>query len=569
MEPAKDDVLFGNEYLVLEKIEDLFKSVYGEHRSTPAVKAPHSFSPKLDDFELLLARKPEKPTGNVLESPHDSEPSPEDPPASTASPSPMASDTTRAEEHIESTIEGDEGQPVEGRRKWGFDMSKDFTEDTGGLAWSNRPKRFWSPGPTQKPPSVPPNSSDSLNPWLIAKMTAPVQRNNDILHPTPSLVSAPESSSMSHQHPRQSSEPLLLDPDYQEMINFPAPPRRRYSNESINPLHMTLASPPDVHHDQPRRRYSNEDIRYGRPSLAAGHDEAFEVQTPQARQRNDFVSARHLSENAFISPPATTIQRPRGTKKASNVNKPFVTPRISAGLTTVSDGFRQTTINGYQAHIGTEGPRSQMEPGEELEWAMDYEQRKEDATRHHREERRKRRADALLRDPDEVPRSSPHQNRYNSAVKALEAEKASHENVPIIEPLKTTLKDGDPRVYLMKQQRLMAVSNGGPLKLSRAKSMKLPLERIPDNHQTHNLLVSLSTSSERIKNIMNDTTKDDLYVNRGSHPAGLSIDSSASAALISKIQAVVEKWMDMEEERRCEVEYDFEKFLKGAMFCSE
>jgi hypothetical protein len=38
---------------------------------------------------------------------------------------------------------------------------------------------------------------------------------------------------------------------------------------------------------------------------------------------------------------------------------------------------------------------------------------------------------------------------------------------------------------------------------------------------------------------------------------------------MSKIQAVVEKWMDLEEQRLCEVEYNFEKLLKGEVFCAE
>ena len=359
---------------------------------------------------------------------------------------------------------------------------------------------------------------------------------------------------------------MLLDFDHPKMLVVSRRPRRRYSNDIVrNHGHSMANSPPSQHHDSPQRRYSNEDMRRGRPSLAAGYDEAFvvEEQAPQFQQRNDFISARNLPENALVSPPAT--QRSRGAKRSNGVNKPFAPPRITACNVALSNGLRQTTLlDGYRAQNGGQEERPQMEANPELEWAMNYEQRKEDATRHHRQEHRHTRVDPFQRDSDEIVRSSPHKNRYISAVKALEADAlSSRNNARVVEPLKTTLSDGDPRAYLMKQQRLMAVPNGGPLKLSRAKSMKLPLERIPDNHQTHKLLLTLATNSDRLRKLMTDATKDDMYTSRGSQPTGLAIDAPSMPALSSKIQAVVEKWMDTEEERWCEVEYKFENLLNG------
>jgi len=495
--------------------------------------------------------------------------SPEEVPTSATLLSRTASDNGMITENIAQSVELVENQPVEGRRKCGFDMSKGFTEDAGGLAWSNNAEKNRSPGSTQNSPPLPQNSHNSLNPWLIAKMTAPVQRSNEIVPSYPAIPPALNSSSAFRQNPRQSSEPLLLDPEHQEMIDISAPPRRRYSNEIIrNPIHSIINTPPRQSHDQPMRRYSNEDVPRSRLSSTAGHDEVFQEQTLQLRRRNDFVSARNIPQHAFISPPATT-QRPRATKKVSNVNKPFAPPRMTAGNIVVSDGLRQSTMDIFQAQCGNLGDRQQMQPDNELEWAMDYENRKENATRHHREVRRKMRADALQKGVNDIPRSSPHQNRYNSAVKALEVGKLSENNISIIEPLETTLKDGDPRAYLMKQQRLMAASNGDSLKLSRVKSMKLPLERIPYDYQTHNLLRKITINNGHITKIMNDTAKYDIYVNGGSHSAGLSIDPSTSAALISKIQGVIEKWMDTEEERMCEVQYNFENLLKGQLFWAE
>jgi hypothetical protein len=576
VEPAKDDILFSNEYLVLEAIENLFRDIYGESKPVSAVKPPHPLIRQLDNFELLLARKPTQSSTNPTESSPSEAIVPRQSPnklhASVPSlPSPIASDPVMGTDTLAQSIEGTENETVRDRRKWGFDMSKDFTEDTGGLGRTNLPNKFRSPGPAQKSTSENTTSSSPLNPWLIAKMTAPVRQDSHKALPAPSHSHnlAPEPSSSPLQMPRQSSEPLFLEFDDPQMPNASAQPRRPYSNKIIrNPAHSMTNNPPSQYYNQPRRRYSNEDLRRGRSSLADGYDEVFvvEEQALQLRRRNDFVSARNLPENAFVSPPAT--ERPRGAKRSNGVNKPFALPRTTTKNATHSDGFRQATLfDGYQAQNGNREERRQMEANPELEWAMDYEQRKEGATRRHRQEHRRIRADSFQRVSDEIVRSSPHKNRYMSAVKALEADQlSSRNNARVVEPFKTTLSDGDPRAYLMKQQRLMAVPNVGPLKLSRTKSMKLPLERIPDNHQTHKLLLTLTTGSDRLRKLMTDAAKDDMYVNHGSYPAGFAIDAPSMSALTRNIQAVVEKWMDTEKERKCEVEYNFENLLSGESF---
>ena len=574
MEPAKDDILFSNEYLVLEAVEGFFRNIYGESKPVSAVIPQHPLVQQLDNFELLLARKPTESSTN----PTESLPSEAIVPRKSLKglvpslPSPISSDPVMRTDNLARSIEGNENETLGHRRKWGFDMSKDFTEDTGELRRTNGPNKFRNPGPAHKSTPEKTTSSNPLNPWLIAKMTAPVRQDSHNALPTPSKCHspAPEPSSTPLQMSRQSSEPPLSHFDHPQMPYAPAQQRRRYSNEVIwNPAHRMAYSPPSRHHNSPQRRYSNEDMRHGRRSSAVDYGEVLDVeeQPPQVRRRNDFVSARNIPESAFVSPRAT--QHPRGAKRSNGVNKPFAPPRTTTRDAMQSDGFRQATLfDGFEVQNSTRGERQQMEANPELEWAMNYEQRKEDATRRHRQEHRRTRVGAFQRESDEVVRSSPHNNRYISAVKALEADQlSSRSNARVVEPFKTSLSDGDPRAYLMKQQRLMAVPNGGPLKLSRAKSMKLPLERIPDNQQTHRLLLMLATSSDCLRKLMTDAAKDDTYVSRGSHPSGLTIDAPSMPALTDKIQAVVEKWVDTEEERKCEVEYNFENLLSGESLC--
>ena len=179
VEPAKDDILFSNEYLVLEAIEGLFRGIYGESEPVSAAKSPHHLVQKLDSFELLLARKPTDSSTNPTESSSSEAIVPRQSPNSLQTsvpslPSPIASDPVTGTDNLAQSIEGNENEAVGNRRKWGFDMSKDFTEDTGGLARANRPNTFRSLGP-----ATPGNtSSNPLNPWLIAKMTAPVRQDS-------------------------------------------------------------------------------------------------------------------------------------------------------------------------------------------------------------------------------------------------------------------------------------------------------------------------------------------------------------------------------------------------------
>lgn len=479
-------------------------------------------------------------------------------------PSPIASDPVIGTDTLAQNIE-EHGSEIAGtRRKWGVDMSRDFAEDVGEPGKSRHLNKFRSLWPARDSGNT--TATNPLNPWLIAKMTAPVRRESHDTHLAPSQSHSlpPEPLSTSLQMPRQSSDPLLLDLNRLPTPNAAVQPRRRYSNDTIRSIpQYTEDSPPYQHHGPPQRRHSSEDLRRNRQLVAPGDDEILDVETPRIRRQTDFVSARNLPQDSFVSPPAT--QRPKGARRSNGINKPFVPPRTSVRNDAQSDGLRQATLlDGLSSQHGSRVSRQQIETDPELEWAMDYEQRKEDATRRHRQDNRRTRTESFQTESEDVVRSSPHKNRYNSAVKALEADHlSSQNNAPMIQPLKTTLLDGDPRAYLMKQQRLMAVPNGGPLKLSRAKSMKLPLERIPNNHQIHTLLSTLATDSDHLRRLLNYAAKEDTYISRGSITPGIAINVSSMPALTTAIQSVVEKWMDSEAERKCEVEYNFDKLLSG------
>jgi hypothetical protein len=282
-------------------------------------------------------------------------------------------------------------------------------------------------------------------------------------------------------------------------------------------------------------------------------------------RRNDFVSARNISEAALLSPPPTL-----GSKRAMRgMNKPFIPPMRSADTAASEDGLRQTKlITDYRAsracNSTLQDPTEQQE-NLDLQWSMDFELRKEAASRRRRDELR---AAALeIDDPKahEVVRTSPYKNRYNAAIAALEAGHPSPRKVETVkEPFKTSLPDGDPRAYLMRRQKSVMsqkAKSGEAPKLTRAKSNRLPLENVPENEKTHNLVLEMSADMSSLQRITRELLKSDVYVRTGNESLGLLIGGPETTGVVSRVQAVVSKWMKGEGKENCEVKYMFENLL--------
>jgi hypothetical protein len=195
---------------------------------------------------------------------------------------------------------------------------------------------------------------------------------------------------------------------------------------------------------------------------------------------------------------------------------------------------------------------------------MDFEHRKEDATRRRRQELRTAHLETESY-AGELNRSSPHRNRYNAATAALTAGPSSApDSSSRNDPLRTLLADGDPRAYLMRCQKSMLSQGfkpGEELKLTRAKSIRLPLERIPDQEKLHMLIYRVTADTSTILNIGRDLLKVDLYVSHGKQSTGLKIFSLDTTAVTNRIQSVVEGWMNVQKENRYEVDYKFENLL--------
>ena len=586
VEPAKDDVLFGNEYLVLESIEKLFKDVYGDRKPTAAIAPSRLLNKKLDNFELLLTRNPPPQRAKEPSAGSEGEALPDislDVSVSTTIPTLAAGPNSNQDYHETSLIHPHvtEERSDDRRVKWGFDMSRDLNEIVEDPRSSSRTdkSRVSEPSDSEK---VPP-----LNPWLIAKMNALVRQRRS----EPPDMSSNDLRPASHVEPSRpptpcrSSDPPAFNSDAIVVQSSPARPRQTFHADNINSLvvsdrrfHPGSHEDPDeqnvrrqVRRRQVRRRAASVDS-VDRPILERG------INAGPAARRNDFVSARNFQEASLLSPPTT--QNQSAPRRSRGPNKPFVSPLRTVENPVSRDGLGQTSLRtDYQPplvqHNGNQG-RLQSEQNSDLAWAMQFEHQKEEASRQRREELR---AARNTREAAEMqvmfspanaapaaPKSSPHKNRYNAAIVSLEAgNKSSVNKTPENEPFKTSLPDGDPRAYLMRQQNSMSLQPakpGEPPRPMRAKSTKLPLERIPEKGQIHDLVFTLRNALNVVQRTSFALAKEDSYISRGSQATGLVMAAADMPELVRKIQAVAMKWADTGDGKKYEFEYDFGNLLK-------
>jgi DNA mismatch repair protein MutL len=572
VEPAKNDVIFGNESVVLEAIETLFKDLYGEPKAIPYVPTPQSLKGKLDNFELLLARKPATHLTNNSPSPPARELILENPPETVLSTSPtkssVANDNSGACGSAAVENEDIDEQEDTPTRKWAFDMSKDLSEEIQGYERPSR--RFQQHHNTQISASGAKfDPHNSLNPWIIAKLTAPIQQRDQSAI-TASRASYPVSrlTANSLLTPQHSSDPVASDSETQSQ-DGPSRPRQTFRSDDIQSLHVPLAE--NLPYQRPEPAIHQSIFQSNRRLLTSDADDEVLLDGDDSGSSkpkgNDFVTARNIPDAALMSPPATLVP-----KKPKGVNRSFVPPMRRNLENTPShdvEALRQTKLtSGFAAsgrHNCMNQDMSEQQPNLDLEWSMDFEHRKELASRRRRDELRAATLEVERSDTREVVRSSPHKNRYNAAIATLEAG-----HLPLSatetarEPFKTLLPDGDPRAYLMRRQKSVRAQKsklGEAPKMTRAKSNRLPLENVPENEKTHNFVLRLSGDMDNLRRVAKDVMKSDMYVKKGNEFLGLRIGSLETTGLASRVQATVAKWMERDVKENCEVEYMFDNLV--------
>lgn len=543
VEPAKDDVLFGNESILLELIESLFKDVYGECKADRAVSVG-VLSKNFNDFELLLAKtplsasnkEPCKTSMTVQLPPLVGLPVPV---------SPSSTDTSAVEAN-EGEVDNDIGEQAGNKkRKWQFDMSTDYNEEVIGFEKGSHTHRLGKQN-SDKYANTEMGSSvrNDLNPWLIAKMNAPstgnVESSSGVSKTAALRFVTPGS------RPRPVSDHIVS--------STPSPrPRQNICHDAVGTLQRSVAmfSRPQVFPNS----HTEEPTLFRRSEALTNHDGEADLvddvdRSNQLTDGNGLDATRNAFEMFPISPPATLA--PRGAKKQRGHNRPFISAleMVQNGAALYKPMQTELPEVSLQSRTRTEVDHTveQIDTSSDLAWAMEFEERKEAATRQRRDELRSTRLPNDESFSPETHRLSPHKNRYNAAIASLETGQQK-------ESFKTSLPDDDPRAYLMWRQKSMAsrpVKSGDLPKLMRTKSSKLPMERIPRDAELYHLLQALPVDMPSLRRVTSSLLVDDTYISRGTQDEGLSEDIFG---ITRRLQEIVKNWVSHAGGKGYEVEF--------------
>ncbi|OJJ31232.1 hypothetical protein ASPWEDRAFT_118456 [Aspergillus wentii DTO 134E9] len=495
IEPAKDDVLFEDADQVLSFVEDLFRDTYGELSASEKSAAPAKGKEKAQNsngFDLLMARK-----DSVQSTPQHRD----------VNDNPIVAPLVTTYSQFKSPL------PSTYRRRDFQSSSPPGTEQTINQATSK--------------------DVEIVSPWSMTRLNVPIRTPEKSNSAVENRMLLPKHNA-AKEHPRRHR---ALDGGQPSSPALPSP-----STSNSN-----SASPTNIHHSQPLFQFSQtspttpaqndpkraarerDKERYGNGAL-----DTWFVKTTQAtldqnnpgnqlEQDEDGPSLTQLARERFgreqsldtasndVEDRYPQRESPENTPNTSNVSQsPPENITSSLGSRPVEIPEQRRELPVLETWAARLHKHSEKGINSDLEDALDFERRKKEAIQQRREQKRNR---------HEIPSSSnPHQSRYLAARAVLNSDLNDSTEQPhsisadsISRP---RLNPYDPRAYLMRQQS--DVSKNG-LKARRTNTSKLPLEKISEDCDIHDLCLRLPASEPLLSNTMKHTLKEDLYTRDGTH----------------------------------------------------
>ena len=484
IEPAKDDILFEDREQFLSVLEDFMTDVYGGNLETEQ-KQPSSPKDKEPargvGFGLLLAQKSSDDSHLSRYTP------------ARSSTNPISGANTSVGQHPE---QSENDVAIE------------------------RPTA----------PGSPSRNSQSINPWSITKLNVPIREDvtkgtgSAVLtlssnHGTPdgSLRTQRSSQRKQKDHSRTSFLPSPSSTDTSLLNSSPNP--RMSSKAQQSHLTGSLQGQLRASRDFDRERYGNGalDTIFSRTtqvslSQSAAEENPDEAQTGLSLSR--LAHGRFGSGDASSSGSSASVGATQDTQCIPSA-RPQVSPAPEAesprpsllgssaapALATAGKRRELPVLEKWSARLHES---SKTHQNAELEDALDFEHRKREAIRKHRER---------IRDRVEPSTSSnsPHLSRYLAARAALHSEPTTDEG-PSRSTSEHVLNPHDPRAYLMRHQ---SISGQKDKSLRRKTTHKLPLERIPHGCGLHDVSLILPTDVSLISTKSNEAFTSDVYVSNG------------------------------------------------------
>lgn len=538
VEPAKDEVLFGNEDLLLETVERLFRDVYGECRAPSTTSAPRLSANSRGNIDSPIVQEPH--TSSDVDRRHC---------GLVVSTEMQAHLTLSASDHAEAPncdqlVVAEHADISEMHRnkqtKWGFDMSENLSIDVEGTDKRRNIYSYDSAAPAQTINQMHQRQKPRLNPWTIAKKT---------FGPTKELATA--SGNMNQL-------PILIPTEQETRTHRPRGPESHVLPPSTTPPRRPSTS---WYH-----RLKSSD---GQQLPSDAESDLFitdSEQTHHSPRINGFVTARSIVQDSLISPPPTQLSKP---SSRARVLKPLIPPVRNTLDRVRPDVLRQTKLLPVcEPSTASIDSQQEVSGNPDLVWAMDFEKRKEEATRRRREEVRDLREAGSEPTTSKSPRSSPHKNRYNAAAASLEVSQptsSSSTQEQHEKPFQTSLSEDDPRAYFMRRRRSVNYelnALGGPPTLMRTRSTRLPLETVAREAQLQQLIQSLSVDSDALHQTTLILAKYNVSIDKF---AGLAIEPEDISVLTEKLQAMVTSKITDTGGGEVEIEYTLEKAVQDPL----
>ncbi|KAL7629200.1 hypothetical protein AAE478_000720 [Parahypoxylon ruwenzoriense] len=410
-----------------------------------------------------------------------------------------------------------------GCAQWKIDMSRDFNEQIHGHPIEKRSRPIHTLSDLQERPSIVQYSTpQDVNPWIIAKMSAP-SRNME--EGTTSEIGYENCPPLPIPEPPMTPDPPILRHARAAPRDLDVPPtqRRLYPQSDTNQLNPIV----------PRVPY-----RSPISSPVAATSQKAMASTPP----HTAAKLRHRRNYLPWSPPSSI-------KRAKICEERLDNPEHDLN----SDCMKQTTISFKNVRRNRGNRRLQENGGviqEDLQDLIIQEPLDESEVQQMSATARRSLNYQLSR---QNGFSTPQRQSYRASTQQEIYQGQPHTQLRVVDtqgegplteikvPIKTTLPGGDPRAYLLRRQKSAAAEESSikPIKIRRLKSSLLPLENIPSDGQNHSLVLFKVVSIEALDISVKQGARFDSYVAKGTISNGLEMDLAEGCKIEERLKLLL------------------------------
>ncbi|KAI1382336.1 hypothetical protein F4677DRAFT_458480 [Hypoxylon crocopeplum] len=589
IEPSKDDVLFSDDRLVLDRFKDLCEEIYkkpavdnpgpqlsAKHNSTAengedsGVEDCSSLKPSAEPIfrggtgsspgpllrsedQTVSQPKPatqrqQTPTARISAPTQLQEPAQRQPNPATIMPTPINALSLSAQSEstpTEATNPKDVPSIIR-HTQWNVDMSIDLNERS-----FDRPRKKFSqtcqtePSAQEEPVVAEHSTSRDMNPWVIAKMnTLKVNR----------AVGGRASNELVHQ-----DRPFT--PTFEPPMT-PDPPILRHARAAPRDLDVPLSQ---------RHIYLRDNTYQSQPTVPGGPYRSPisspAGMAPRRTMGNGSMPAnmklRHRPNYLPWSPPSSVERVILNSEHATN-NEHRPAP----------DGMKQAMITFNGARGNHKKRRLQGNDGEvDSQNLQDHGQHGQDSLQQMLVSARRSLHHQISQPegPSSSQRPSHPANvcpeiRQNHRCNQLRVSLVQNEgSTKVKEPIKTSLPTGDPRAYLLRRQKSMAAEELGPKpgKLRRMKSSLLPLENIPSDDEIHFIVLVEVLDIEVLRDSVVQGTLYDRYTAEGAIDNGIEMDLGTGREVEERLKSLLRTQYGTVDGQEAAPEINLCSLLKG------